>query len=45
MCGDVSLENAMIEMGAGLVLAIMTGVFAGGAVFGLVLGYIIYALQ
>lgn len=35
----------MIEIGAGSVLVIMTGVFAGGAVFGLVLGYIIYAVQ
>ena len=35
----------MIEMGAGSVLAIMTGLFTGGAVFGLVLGYIIYVWQ
>ena len=35
----------MIEMGAGFGLVMMAGVFAGGTVFGFVLGYIIYAWQ
>jgi hypothetical protein len=45
MCGDESLEKIMIEMGAGLVLVVMTGVFAGGTLFGFALGYIIYVWQ